>query len=368
MTKKNMKKQRKQQTKPKKQPKRRQQVAVKPVFESPCGAQYFAACRDPFDPRARNSCVPRAPARMSAKYTVKTRGVFGIGVNGAGFLAVTPCLSNDYPSGWISSTGYSLTAINTADANVGAFYAAGLPYAQVNFIPPAAVGNYAKPNAMGRIISCGIRIRYIGTELNKGGSIYRYVDPNHGNLNGLQITSIQGYPETASIPVGRGWVSLSVSAIEDEEQSYPDLGPYMQSGTITAVGSVKAIYPFSGENPITSGNTQGGAPGIFIVTGVAGNQYEWEYIVHAEYVGGIVTGNLSKSHASVDDANLVSSTVTSAYSKSSETPSWSESMTQTLRETVVENRQFLETMAGMAGSYYGRKTGQRQRLRAIREL
>lgn len=59
-----------------------------------------------------------------------------------------------------------------------------------------------------RVVACGLRVRYIGTELNRGGQMIALADPSHSNMAGRTIVSLNGELETRKFPATREWVTV----------------------------------------------------------------------------------------------------------------------------------------------------------------
>lgn len=120
------------------------------------------------------------------------------------------------------------------------------------------------PSAQYRVVSAGLRIRYSGTELNKGGTIRALQHPNHDSIIGLTAAQIEGYVQSKRFPVTREWSHVVYCPLTD---SY---------NTQTGSGGFVAPYavPFQG----------------FLVSSTSGNEFEFEYVVNYEVSGRNVRG------------------------------------------------------------------------------
>lgn len=312
---------------------------------SGCAQHYFLAIAKPFHPDAAGACVPSFPARLSQKTSSFMRGTFSIGTAGVGYVAVAPVVSNDSPILWLTGNNFSGTSINVVPTAL----ATGVTSVNMttNLFPTSSYNDGTTSIASTlttRIISCAIRIRYTGTELNKSGLVYALVEPDHSNVNSLSINSIGAYKECIVNPVTRNWTEVVASAIDNDETNYPDSTQY---NLLAAPGSGQAeqinmIYPFSRVAAVEGGSLFIGAPIIAImVTGAHNNTYEYEIIQHAETVGRPVQSVSTKSHSDIQGMSTVTSAAgqTPALRGSDSTLSQSAAMLLNVAKEYHDNRQ-----------------------------
>jgi hypothetical protein len=279
----------------------RQRVGVgRGLSMSPCAAHYATAVGAPFSSGAIGACVPTFPARPSFKVHARTLGSLFVGPSAFGFLAIAPSIANNVASAWSSLPSYNQTKIDITDLDVTTYVMAANPYASGAFL------NSATADAMaGRIVSVGIRIRYVGTELDRGGLIYGFVSPTHDNINTLGLDKITAYRECIRRPVNREWTTIVVTAIDMDECEYPDSSQYWILGN-TSLATINMLYPFSSLTQATSTLTTTGAPvACFIVTGVEGNEFEFEIIQHSELIGRQVQPVVTASHADAQGLSML---------------------------------------------------------------
>lgn len=296
---------------PKKKPKvsipRQVRQAPDIIPMSECAAKYAIAIVDPWNPEVEGVCVPSNPARPTFKVTSYLRGTMAIGTGGVGFVAVSPCLANDRVAAYFTNGLYTGTSINCS-ATLGAVGTYGatmtnLPYGAASL---TTSNPYEVYPISGRIVSCGLSIRYTGTELNRGGLTFCYSDPDHESVNTLTPdnlgakleTSIEGNtPDRSSC-----WVSAS--AIRADELTFPDVS----QNTAQVDVNLLTVYPFSSANSVTSaaGDLAYGAPIMAAaVTGTSGNTYEFEYVQHSEFIGAAAQPFLTQNSSDATGLALV---------------------------------------------------------------
>lgn len=253
-------------------------------------ASVFAlACTDPWHEVCNNVCLPVKSQGSSYKTRVVKRIMMTAGDKGFGFVAFSPCLANDYPTIAYSSSAtlFVTSAVSTSSATAGVTVAAldKLPYASGNLTGTLSAAN----SVAGRIVSYGIKVNYIGTELNKGGVYYRYVSLDREPVNGATADILGAFNTCTIRPVDRQEMVAVVNPLNDHEIAYSNedqndndyvLYPYANSETGTAT-TVPAI-------------------GCIVVAGTtAGNTFEVQVIEHVEYIGKAAQPFLSETRTDV---------------------------------------------------------------------
>ena len=140
---------------------------------SECAARYACAIGAPFSAGAIGACVPSFPARPSFKVHSRINGTFSIGTAGVGYIGVAPCVSNSQRCIYYTGSTFTGTTLMVSGTGVNAITNTSNPYASGAFVP----ASQATDAMTARIISVGLRIRYTGTELNRGGIVYGLVHP-----------------------------------------------------------------------------------------------------------------------------------------------------------------------------------------------
>lgn len=328
-----------------------------------CAADYAFAIGSPFHPRAVGACVPTFPARISQKVTSKITLQVIVGSANFGYILVSPALANDVKGYYYTGAYYTGTTVTSTGTGISSGSFNNLPYAAASFVDGTSSAN---SSVSGRIVSCGIRARYVGTTLNQSGTVYGLVSPDHGNLNGVNLQQVTAYRETFSRPCSRSWSDLTISAIEQSECEYPDASTYVALGN-TNLEYLTMMYPFSQQTAI-EGTTldSGAAPMIMLFTGYAGNAYEVELILHAEYVGRVCNPAATRSHS--DQAGLskiIDAAGAAPLLRASNYTSTASAIAQSIGSTLWNNREHLVTAANLIGGLMSSSTPSLRGVRTI---
>lgn len=252
-------------------------------FENECARKYYIACLHPFDVEARGACVPSWPTRPSQKATSLVSGTFQCGTTGFGFVACAPCSGNGIAGIYHSKSSYAETNINIMNgsalrAGVEQVSFSGLPYVYSQFDRSAGY----EASVRSRIVSCGVRIRYVGRADAMNGRIVGYVSPDHANQNTKNFADVANLVGAKRDGVTREWRQISAMANAVNELEYGGL-PYNNN-----VGGFDTMLynNFSSGNQIDDTNSvRGGIPMVFMIDATADDIFEFEAIVHCEYVG-----------------------------------------------------------------------------------
>jgi len=316
-----------------------------------CARKYFVAIARPFDPDSRGACIPIFPSRPSQKITARKRGTFSAGTTGFGYIAVAPTIMRDFASIFTTTQFFEQSTINATTASVlgqllGAFET--LPYNRVDCLP---VSDTMPASVAGRIISYGIRVRYIGTELNLGGSMCLYVDPGHGNLNSFDYASLSSRSEAINLSVSRQWSETVIFSFDTIETEYP------QSLVAVPNSSIRVLFPLSSGEALTVSSLDdltGAVPLVVAVSGATvGATFEYELIAHVEYIGSPTQSAQTVSHVDLDGMSKVQNSANSSYihrassGDRTQSPSMFASLIRTLREHESELRYAATALGGM---------------------
>lgn len=257
------------------------------VSLSKCAFKYALAIADPFNPMARDACIPVYPSPPSIKASAVGRLTMAIGTQGVGFVLVSPCLANNLPALFYTNSSYALATISPLSAN--STLQTGIVAS--NMSSPFTRAQLAITNGSstvsGRMVSMGLRVRYTGTTMNESGAYYCYVTPDHSNVlaNGISSPSDLGFfSETVVNNVTREPCELSIYSIDSAETQY---------SSQASEGTSQLYYPYSGHNTTFNGaftytdtSVLVGSPcAIIAVTGVAGSTFVMEIIQHHEFTG-----------------------------------------------------------------------------------
>jgi hypothetical protein len=140
-----------------------------------------------------------------------------------------------------------------------------------------------------RVVSAGLRVKYRGTELNRGGRFIAYEHPSHGTTVGMTNGDQLAMPGVTSVGVegGDAWVSVVMSGVKQPEE--------LNYRTVTSSAN--------GTRPFLSITWDGGANPTFSV--------EWEAYVNLEYIGTAIVG-LTPSHHDPVGASVAANAVNTA--------------------------------------------------------
>lgn len=309
-------------------PKKRAKVSKAVDLVRACEAKYALACIDPFHPQAEGSCVPKLPARSSYKVSGKIFGTMHMGdsANALGYVVAKPCLANDLDC--VAYTEAQATAdeiFTDAQEPVNKLSRVACTDLPVNYNQLVAPDERHGPTARGRIISAGLRVRYIGDQESMNGVLYAYSSPGHESIENMGPDEFKKQMSCRRIPITRKWVTVTCSAVEDHELNYSsDKFPsYLQAVTQTTFTDLidrdniirGVCYPFS--NGARVGNTLNedtndlkGTPIMGIIyEGTQGKaaKFEFEYIQHTEYAYKIEHQNETMNHIGTKSELLASS-------------------------------------------------------------
>lgn len=272
---------------------------------------------DPWHDRALGASIPNA-AGLTQKVTAFIRGVASVGAGGVGFIAVSPALANDAISMFTSDANYALghivplVANDTPSVGVNSVRVLNLPYETSAFVS----GQLEAPHLAGRIVSCSLRVQYIGTTLQQSGLVYHYRSPKHssaishtsgGASNAANLATLSSHRETWIRANDRTVSETSDFPHDITECTLREFAPNEYKNDPSALTA--AVYPYSKANNDffdaagTAFNFTGpgavrvGAPTMVVAfTGTPGNSVEFEYVVHAEFAGVLTAALGSHTH------------------------------------------------------------------------
>lgn len=198
--------------------------------------------------------IPSAFPLKSQKVYAFMKGTFELGTSGIGYVTANPCNSNSStPIRWTQATsvGNDSTALN-AFTNVlqGAF--SKLPYTNANL---------TQDDIQCRLVSCGLRIRYIGRSDGLNGLIRSIETPDHTDISDSTPIEVSNFDmQTTSRPSEHEWTCVNYSG---------------------AISNANLQFN-NDEFPLAP---LGEPPFAHVVTGVTGDSYAWEYHQCSEYIG-----------------------------------------------------------------------------------
>jgi len=204
-----------------------------------------------------------------------------VGTSKFGFIACGGQFANDATTGdyraayWSTAayTGSTIAAPSGADT---ANTVSGNPNS------PYGVAGLSVQGVEYRQVALGLRVRYMGKELDRAGRLVAFEHPEHHGLNGYTMSQLLSYPETESVgnDADRPWICQTYQPKRAAEFSYRD---YTGSGQ---------------DNPYLA----------IAINGNAGDEWEFEVYSLVETVGPNVT-NPTESFADDGMASRISTLV-----------------------------------------------------------
>lgn len=192
---------------------------------SPCVSNYLTVLADPFRNTA-SACVPVAPFFPSQREVCWLKGIFFTPLATSTFGFVSLC-----PPVFMQGDLYGLnrTSAGFLGSVVTAYGAVGVQRYQSD--SQWTSGEFGANTSQARIVACGLRIRYTGTELNRGGRICGVVSPTHGDLTGMDIATAQAYKDVHTSAVDRNWHTIRYTPMRSSETDFTTpsttIAPYM---------------------------------------------------------------------------------------------------------------------------------------------
>lgn len=233
---------------------------------SKCAEEYFDAVLNPFDTTLR-PCLPMEPAVASKRSCVWARGTMAVGTTGIGGIWTTAAYANNTSAGAHNNcfAAYS-TSLYTGLNCVAAVSTTGIGASQPN-------SDYSELDldvdaAQIRLVSIGIRIRYIGKEVDRGGNIIIWrsnnpvADPTNAYF--MAPSEMLKYENTQILPVDREWHSVTYTPGNPSEYAFGGTKGYHWSAT-------------AGNNYILAA--------IGINGGTPGTSFQFEVTGHYEVIG-----------------------------------------------------------------------------------
>lgn len=257
---------------------------------SDCALQYAMALSNPWKSIA--PCIPDGTTIPSTKMSFSRRGVFAVGTQGVGFIVVNPFTTcqND---GLVESSGTIVAPIvttNSSYANTGIL----ANYNAFTVLPGIDLTTISSPFTLSslsaadnrramRLVGCGVKVSYVGTELNLSGQVITASNSQGTDLSGIQYN--------VQVPAS-DWLRNPHSRTKAENDrriehfvtfvpGRPEHNQYSSSPSdLILRGSDYNVY-----TPMPFGYCMG----ICIDGAVAGSKYTYEVIAHWEIIGDLVT-------------------------------------------------------------------------------
>lgn len=181
---------------------------------SECAMMYGASLANPFT--GPMACIPDYPVLKSRRVRYFVRGSFNVSTtSGVGGLVYTPegLVANDNPGVYFSA----IANVNstTPDPSLGT------PNTPLSATSNSEFTTSEIGSSLSyRVVSSGVRIRYIGTELNRGGQVICLAAPNHETLSGFTEAQLLSYDFGTKLPVDRRWINLVYHPVDGNDLAF----------------------------------------------------------------------------------------------------------------------------------------------------
>lgn len=207
---------------------------------SACAADYARALANPFD--GPLACIPDFPALFSSRQRMWAKGSFSTGTAGFGFVTLSPSLASvsDATCGIFTTSAYTAAAVTNTATTGATAYSTNSQYLTADIGAGTQVAQY-------RVVAAGLRVRYRGTELNRGGTRYAFADPTHTSVNLLTVTTLLAEPEALEMNMDRQWVNVLYRPVFNTETQYSSDTTIIPQCMLVAVQAADAATSLSFE-------------------------------------------------------------------------------------------------------------------------
>ncbi len=167
--------------------------------------------------------LPIEPGLRSQKMKLWVKGTMTTGTQGFGFVAGTMSWAADSSNVYVTDATYAGQVVTDTAAGVTGMFP-NSPYA-------ASLFSATNPGGVcGRAVAGGIRVRYIGTELNRGGQILALEHPDHNSMVNMTLPDMLAFPEAHLEAVDRSWHTVHWTHVWPGEETFtnttePAVGP-----------------------------------------------------------------------------------------------------------------------------------------------
>lgn len=341
---------------------------------NPCTAKFAAAISNPWSEMAMGACVPIGTSN-TLKVCSRGRIVMQVGLQGFGCAFMVPSFFKDVGGVYVTNSEYNdavavPTRINDGSGTIINFGFNRLPF---------GVGAESQ-NVNGRVVSCGMRIAYVGTLSGRNGTIASLTSPTHDDLSNqagdanVGTDAIWGFEECRGGPVTNDSIDAIIYPISDRERNFRDnqanilYGTWLNGCFLNGNFNqdfAQYYYPLHGGDYVNAGNSYNIGPinNIVTVQGNPGDNYLVDYIIHVEYTGGSAAFGATPVAADADGVMRVTEAAAKAAIHSSATgqsyaKSFMSGLVETFREMNIGDsiRATSELFSLLSGTMSGSKT------------
>ena len=246
-----------------------------------CAKHYAETVMDPFSTEA-GACVPQLPCLESTKRRVFARGVGRVESEGFGGIVAATCLTSDDVCAHVTN-GTNFPGIKKmANANCTNAYTNS----------ELTSSDFASHKVQGRVVACGIRIRFTGRKYDMNGTCYALEEPAHLDTQNLTVEDLRQFDRVKTTPFNKDWTVVTWQPVLPKETSYaPD--PYCAPYTGEAHSPLLILIECQGMPAGTS------------------LPFEWEYVIHYEAIGSGARGK-TPSHISPHEGAMATAALQQA--------------------------------------------------------
>jgi hypothetical protein len=227
-------------------------------------------------------CIPMTPNIKTRKFNSFARGSFGTNAAGIAAISMAPRrITNTTVNGWASNAVLVQSGIYAGGANfdslledTSVLLSPGVTGFPMNTdYSNSQLGIVSGRGIKYRVVGAGLRVRFSGKEVDRGGTLHCVVHPDHDSLGGLSFGSIGQYETYFRVPATRNWTTITHTPVFESDNNF--LPDYMTNlGLYTTYLSTETQFHYMG----------------FMITDNVGGAWEWEAIIHYEAIGATVRG------------------------------------------------------------------------------
>lgn len=177
---------------------------VVPVV-SKCSRDYMSCLTNPYRSISPLPCIPDIISLPSNKFRSRSIGTFVTNASGQGGIGVNPfrTLSNSSAAYYASTSTWAPPVGDDFTFAAGTNTAAGFMSTSYNLV------QLQQDFIQLRLVGCGVKVRYAGTELNRAGRITSYRSPSNTSIVSGTINQLLSIPSTRKFPMLRVWRSVT---------------------------------------------------------------------------------------------------------------------------------------------------------------
>jgi len=326
-------------------------VSAPPKFYlSSCAQLYLHALVNPFTPLPTSElpCIPDFITLPSNKVQVTARGTMTIGTLGFGWILVDPfTLINNDPAIVGSNTNYPIKFTTASFVNdsvnheiVSGHLPDGVQVASGN--SPYSSGVAPLLNGDMRLVGAGVRIRYSGSELYRGGSAILYRSQGNTTVpGGSTPQSLLTSQLAVQAPINRQWLQVNYQPDESVQLDYTS---YAKQWDSLQSGSSHFSLLIAISAPVLSG-------------GLAQQTYDFEVNSYFEVLGTNVA--LTPSHCDPVGTGAIRTALSGARLSAATPDHQEKSILQRIMSSAWENMSgAVQTVGSMATTAAGNKIAQ----------